>query len=154
MLCKTILKRAVKKMSSFLKMPQLSNDRRTWVCSEMARVQNTREVKRRWPARWPNIPPPAMKIFTITYQKYFQRERAVHNLNQDRSGRHQTVRTPQNINLVQQSLTQHGNRSSRRNGLGLSPTSFLRIVEQDINLSLRIDKTVGDPTNGLHFATD
>ena len=38
-------------MSSFLKMPQLSNDQRTWVCLEMARVQNATEVIRHSPAR-------------------------------------------------------------------------------------------------------
>ena len=99
-------------MSSYSKMPRLSNDHRTWVCLEVARVQNATEVIRHWPARWPNVPPPASKITTITYQR-FQREGTVHNLNRGQSGRPITVRTPQNINLVQQSLTQYGNRSSR-----------------------------------------
>ena len=86
-------------MSSCLKMPQLSSDQRTWVCLEMTRVQNAIEVIRRWPARWPNIPPPTRKIVTITYQKC-QREGMVPNLSKGRSGRPQTVRTPQNISLV------------------------------------------------------
>ena len=64
MLCKTIFKPALK-MSSFLKMPQLSNDQRTWVCLEMALVQNATVVIRHWPARWPNIPPSSRKIVAI-----------------------------------------------------------------------------------------
>ena len=54
-------------MFSFLKMPRLSNDQRTWVCLEMACVQNATEVIRRWPARCPNIPLPTRKIVTIPY---------------------------------------------------------------------------------------
>ena len=50
------------KMSSFLKMPQLSSDQRTWLCLEMASAQNATEAIRRWPAQWPNIPPSSRKI--------------------------------------------------------------------------------------------
>ena len=144
-------------MSSFLKMPRPSNDQRTWVCLEMARVQNATEVIRRWPARWPNIPPPTKILVAITYQR-FQREGTVHNLNKGQSVRPRTIRTPHNINLVQEYLTQDGNRSSRRNGLGLSPTSFLRIVERDINfhpyvLIKRHRLRAGDPAQRLAFCT-
>ena len=97
------------------------------------------------------------KIVTITYQK-FQREGTVHDLNKGRSGRPRTIRTPQNIDLVQQSLTQNGNRSSMRNGLGLSPASFLHIVEQDINFHPYVlikwhMLRVGDSAQWLAFCT-
>ena len=67
-------------------------------------------------------------FFTITktYQKFLQ-EATCHDLNKGRSGRRRTARTPENIELVRESLTQHGNRSSRRNGLSLSRSSFHRI---------------------------
>ena len=57
-------------MSSFLKMPRLSHDQRTWVCLEITCVQNATGVIRCWPARWPNIPPPTGKIRTETPQTY------------------------------------------------------------------------------------
>ena len=53
-----------------------------------------------------------------------------HNLNKERSGRQRTARTQSNINAVTQSLQQNGRRSARRNGCGVSPSSFCRIVKE------------------------
>ena len=60
------------------------------------------------------------------------REATCHDLNKGRSGRPRTARTPENIEFVRESLTQHGNRSFRRNGLGLSRSSFHHIAKLDI----------------------
>ena len=98
-------------------MPRLSKEQRVWVCLQHARIQNAAEVKRRWPGRWGNVPSPTKRTITKTYQKFLQ-EATCHDLNKGRSGRRRTARTPENIELVRESLTQHGNRSSRRKGLG------------------------------------
>ena len=80
------------------------------------RCRNAAEVRRRWQGRFGNIPAPTKRTITKTYQKF----------------RPRAVRTPENIELVRESLTQHGNRSSRQNGLGLSRSSFHRIAKLDI----------------------
>ena len=94
-----------------LNMPRLSKDQRVWVCLEHARIQNAAEVRRRWPGRWGNIPAPTKRIISTTYRK-FLREATCHDLNKGRSGRPRTARTPENIELVRESLSQHGERSS------------------------------------------
>ena len=53
-------------------------------------------------------------------------------LTKGRSGRRRTVRTPEVIEMVRNSLVDNGLRSSRRNGLGLTATSFRRIVSENI----------------------
>jgi hypothetical protein len=91
-----------------LNMPRLSKDQRVWVCLEHARFQNAEEVRRRWPpGRWGNIPAPTKRTISTTYRK-FLREATFHDLNKGRSGRPRTARTPENIELVRESLSQHG----------------------------------------------
>jgi len=110
-------------------MPRLTIAQRTWVCIEFARVGNAHEVLRRWRHRWHNIRHPTVRTILKTFEK-FEGEGTTHNLNKERSGRRRTVRTPGNIALVQNVLRRNGKRSSRRNGLNLSPTSFRRIVKE------------------------
>jgi len=43
-----------------------------------------------------------------------------------------TARTPENINEIRESLVRDGKRSSRRNGLVLTKSLFLRIIHNDI----------------------
>ena len=113
-------------------MPRSSKDQRVWVYLEHARIQNAAEVRRRWRCRWGNnIPAPTKRTISTTLRK-FLREATCHDLNKGRSGRPRTARTPENIELLRESLTQHGNRSSRRNGLGFSRSSFHRIAKLDI----------------------
>ena len=121
-----------------LDMPRLSKDQRVWVCLEHARIQNAAEVRTRWPGRWGNIPAPSKRTISTTHWKFLQ-EATCHDLNKGRSGHPRTARTPENIELVRESLTQHGNRSSRRNGLELSSRSFHRIAKPDIIPSIRYD---------------
>ena len=109
-------------------MPTLSKDQRLWVRLQHANIQNAVEVKRRWPGGWGNVPSPIKRTITKTYQKFLQ-EATCHDLNKGRSGRRRTARTPKNIEHVRESLTQRGNRSSRRNGLGLSRSSFHRTAK-------------------------
>ena len=68
------------------------------------------EVRRRWPGRWGNIPAPTKQKISTTYRK-FLREATCRNLNKGRSGCPRKAKTPENIELVRESLAQHGNRS-------------------------------------------
>jgi hypothetical protein len=138
-----------------LNMPRLSKDQRVLVCLEHARFQNAEEVKRRWPGRWGNIPAPTKRTINTTYRK-FLREATCHDLNKGRNGSPRTARTPENIELVRESLSQHGKRSSRRNGLGLSRSSFHRIAKLDIKfhpyvMITRQKLREGDPVQRMAF---
>ena len=117
---------------------------RIWVSLHHARIQNAAEVKRRWPHRWENAPSPTKRTITKTYQNFLQ-EATCHDLNKGRSGRRRTARTPENIELVRESFTQHGNRASRRNGLGLSRSSFHRPYCKTLHQipSIRYDYAAG-----------
>ena len=108
-------------------MPQLTIAQRTWVCFEYARVGNALEVSRRWRNHWQNVRPPTVRTILKTFQK-FETEGTCHNLNKGNSGRPRTARAPVNIARVRNAVRRNGKRSSRRNGLNLSPASFLRIM--------------------------
>ena len=141
------------KKSFFLKMPRLTKDQRVWVCLEYARLNNASEVKRRWP--WPDIQPPSDRTIKNTFNK-FVREGTCLNCNRNRSGRPKTARTKENIQNVRQSLQQDGRRSARRNGLGLTKSSFLRIIHLDIKfhpyvLVKRKKLKPEDPARRLQF---
>ena len=136
-------------------MPRLTKDQRVWVSLEYGRVNNAQEVRRRWAGRWGNVPAPTVRTVLRTFQK-FVREGTCLNLNQGRSGRQRTARTAANIELVRQSLLENGQRSSRRNGLGLSRRTFQRIVQLDIKfhpyvLIRRQKLREGDPAQRLAF---
>ena len=92
------------KVTSLLRgMPCLTIEQRVWVCVEYARVSNVREVLRRWPNYWFNIPTPCKESVIKTYRKFVQ-EGTCHNLNKLRSGLRRTARTKENIELVKRSL--------------------------------------------------
>ena len=99
-----------------------------WVCIEYARFNNAQEFIQRWVIYWDNnIPAPSKQTVIKTFRKCEQ-EDSCHNLNKGRRGR-----TAENIELVRQSLTENGQRSSWKNGLGLSCRTFQRIVRLDLN---------------------
>ena len=63
---------------------------------------------------------------------------------------------PENIELVRESLTHHGNRSLRRNGLGLSRSSYHRIAKHDVRfhpyvMIMRQELKDGDPVQRISF---
>lgn len=138
-----------------IKMPRLMKDQRVSICLEYARVNNACEVLRRWAERWGNLPAPTKRTVMKTYRK-FVHEGTCLNINKGRSGRRRTARTAENIELVRQSLTENGQRSGRRNGLGLSRTTFERIVKIDIKFHpyvlIGMQKLrEGDPAQRLAF---
>lgn len=113
------------------KMPRLNKDQRVWICLEFGRTNNAHEVSRRWHRRWPNDQAPTIRTILKTFSK-FVNEGTCLNVNKGRSGRLRTARTPEIIEQVRNSLNADGLRSSRRNGLQLTRSSFLRIVHLDI----------------------
>ena len=135
-------------------MPRLTLDQRVWICIEFSKCNNAHEVIRRWPNRWQNVRPPTDKTVKQTFRK-FEAEATCHNLNKGRSGRPRTVRTAGNINHVRTSLQQDGIRTSRRNGLNLSPSSFLRITKElKLHPYVLVKKQKlkdGDPARRLAF---
>jgi len=72
---------------------------------------------------------PSAQAFRKTFAK-FQREGTCHNLHKGNSGRLRAVRTQENYARFRASLEENGKRSSRRNGLQISPTSFRRIAKE------------------------
>ena len=139
-----------------LNMPRLSKDQRVWVCLEHARIQNAAEVRRRWPGRWGSIPAPPNEQSAQRIENFCEKRSTCHDLNKGLSGRPRTARTPENIELVRESLTQHGKRSSRRNGLGLSRSLFHRIAILDIKFHPYVTITrqklrEGDPVQRMTF---
>ena len=136
-------------------MPQFSKDQRVWMSLEFARTRNAHEVRRRWPNHFQGIRAPTITTILKTYEK-FEQEGTILNVNKGRSGRRRTARTPVNIDMVRNSLEENGLRSSRRNGLGLTRASFLRIVNLDIKFHpyvlIRRQKLVqGDPARRVTF---
>ena len=109
-------------------MPRLTKEQRVWISLEMAAIENAAEILRRWPAQWPGINAPSAVTVQKTYKK-LQAEGTCHNLHKSRSGRLRTARSVQNIERAREALIENGSRSSRRNGLGLSQSSFVRIVK-------------------------
>ena len=136
-------------------MPRLTIQQRVWVCLEYARVNNAEEVVRRWRINWGDVPAPSTRTVLKTCRKFLA-EGTCHNVNKRRSGRTRTARTAENIKLVRQSLTQNGQRSSQRNGLGLSRRTFQRIIKFDLKfhpyvLIQRQKLRDGDPAQRLAF---
>ena len=110
-------------------MRQFSDEQRTWVCLEMARVQNANEVIRRWRNRWAPARPPCKSAIYKMYDK-LKTHSTCRNRNKEGSGRPRTARSEENLERVKAALDEDGNRSSRRNGLGLARSSFLRVIKE------------------------
>ena len=109
-----------------LNMPRLSKEQRVRVCLEHTKYQNAEEVRRRGPVLWGNILAPTKRTIIQTYRKSLW-EATCHDLNKGR-----TVRTRENIEHVCEFLLQDGKRSSGRNELGLSRSSFHCIAILDV----------------------
>ena len=115
--------------STSVKMHHLSQDQRTWICLEMARVENARQVRRSWVQEWPGVPPPSARAILYNYNKYKEHGTS-HNRHKGNSGRNKTARSLENVERVRRSIQRNGNVSSRRNGLGMSRSTFNRIVHE------------------------
>ena len=109
-------------------MPEIGPVNKTTTSLDV-RVNKATEVRRRWYLHFAERAPPSITVIKKNVKK-FNEEATCHNLNKGRSGHLKTVVNQENIDMVRQSLDEDGKRSSRRNGLGLKPTSFRRIVKE------------------------
>ena len=87
----------------------------------------------------------------------FNNEGTTMNLNKNRSGRKNTARTPENINLVLEHLLEDPKKSARRNGLDLSNYTFQRLVKCELEwypykMRVRHELLQADYPRRLHFA--
>ena len=98
---------------------------------EMARLNNTHQVGRSWANHWNEIQAPAVSTIIRNFEKN-QEHGTTANLNKGNSGRQRTARSAESIQRVRRSLQRNGVTSARRNGLGLSRSSFSRIVRCDL----------------------
>ena len=112
-------------------MGQLTLDQRVWICMEMARLNNAHQVSRSWANHWPGIQAPAVSTIIRNFKKY-QEHGTSANRNKGKSGHQRTARSAESIRRVHRSLQRNGVTSARRNGLGLSRSSFNRIVRCDL----------------------
>ena len=111
---------------------QLTTEQRVFLVQEYLRTHSLQDVANAFAEQFPNRAPPAKSTIWKNVRKYLQEGTSL-NLNQGRSGRPRTARTPQNIEAVRQQLEGNpANLSGRRNGLGLTQTAFRRIVRLDL----------------------
>ena len=105
-------------------------------------------------AVFPDIQPPQVKTIIKTFRKFVNEGTCI-DLNKGRSDRRRSATSQENVDRVRQSLENDGLRSSRRNGLGLSQSSFVRIVNR-LNyhpyvLIRRHKLKPGDPAQRMTF---
>ena len=88
------------------KMVQLTTQERTWICIQIARLQNAAAVQHLWGQQWPGIVPPHPTTIRRNFRKY-QAHGTNLNMNKSRSGRRKTARTTVNIRRVCRSLNRN-----------------------------------------------
>ena len=110
---------------------QLTTEQRVFLVNEWIRTGSLQQVAAAFRLQYPDRDVPAKSTIWKNVRKY-QDEGTSLNLNKGRSGRRKSARTDDNIATVQQELDNNPHVSARRNGLGLSKSSFQRIVRRDI----------------------
>ena len=111
---------------------QLTTEQRIFIVETYHETRSFPQVTQRFRLAFPQRNPPTIANMRKTIQR-FQRLGTVLNQNTVNSGRSRTARTARNVNLVEQALINNPHVSSRRNGLGLSRSTFNRITRIDLN---------------------
>jgi len=113
-------------------MVQLTDDQRVFVVTKYLETKSFKTVVDAFRLIYPNRNPPTKSTIWNNVQKY-KNHSTSKNLNKETSGSHRTVRTQNNINQVRTLLqNQPDGTSCRRNFIGLSKSSFNRIVREDM----------------------
>ena len=114
-------------------MVQLTPEQRVFVVTKFLENKSLLATQVAFSEAFPNRNPPAKTTIWANVKKYREHATSL-NRNKGHSGRRRTARTEDNIGAVQQQLLEHPRgTSSRRNGLGLSHSSFNRITKLDLN---------------------
>lgn len=111
---------------------QLTQEQRVFIVEEYFRSNNIAVVLNGFVGRFPDRRRPTRRTITKLLEK-FQTRGTVKNQNAGNSGRLRTARTPENVELVRQTLEENPEISARRNGLGLSRSTFNKITLLDLN---------------------
>ena len=112
---------------------QLTNEQRVFfVVRSYYQTRSYAAVRERFRARFPERQPPPSKSTIERNVKKYERNFTSRNLNKGRSGRQKTIRTADNIQAVERALQINPRISARRNGLGLTKTTFNCITKKDL----------------------
>ena len=112
---------------------QFSPDERTFMVEKYLSTHNCNEVIREFLLQYPHRRPPTSRTILYNVRKFRQHHTCL-NRNQFNSGCLRTARLPENIELVRQAILENPNVSIRRNGTGLTRTTFNLIARLDLNL--------------------
>ncbi len=138
-------------------LPQFTTAERVFMVNKYIDTKSPTETIRLFALQFPNSRIPDRKTILRNYTKYIIHGQST-NRNKGNSGRRRTVRTPANINRVQQALQVDPQVSARRNPLHMAPSSFNRITHHDLHwhpycIQQRNALEPGDPNRRLTFST-
>ena len=113
-------------MNSMLRLKmQLTEQQRVFVVKNYFETKSFEIVQQRYEENFPERSSTKKTIWKNV--RKFNNEGTTMNLNKNRSGRKNTARTRENINLVLEHLLEDPKKSARRNGLDLSKATFQRL---------------------------
>lgn len=112
-------------------MSQLTNEERDFITEAYIKSGSFAEVKREFQKRFPGRQPPASSTIHRNYNKYMMHGNCI-NRYKSNSGRKRAARTAENIAKVRKALEENPWLSSRKNGIGLSTSTFNRIARLDL----------------------
>ncbi len=114
-------------------MGQLTTEQRVFVVTKFHENKSLQATQDAFRESFPDRDPPSKPTIWANVKKYRDHGTSL-NRNKGHSGRRRTVRTVDTIATVRQHLQDHPRgTSSRRNGLGLSHSSFNRITTLDLH---------------------
>ena len=137
-------------------MVQLTLEQRVFVVTNFFSTKSYVEVQRLFRAAFPGRNPPTRMTIHRNVNKYLQHATS-QNRNREASGRKRTGRSNDNIDRVQEALENNPKGiACRRNGLGLSPSTFNRIVKKDLKwhpykIRVRHELKPTDPDRRIRF---
>ena len=112
-------------------MVQLNVEQRIFIVTKYIETRSYNDVREAFRLRFPQRNAPSKKTIYTNVKKYKEKGTSL-NLNKGRSGRRVSIRTPENIQLVRDTLNGNPNVSTRRNGLPISRRTFQRIIQEDL----------------------
>ena len=113
-------------------MVHLTTEHRVLVVEKFFRLRSYVLVKEAFALRFPDRQLPSKSTIERNVLKYQRDETSLYR-NKGNSGRKRTVRSEQNIEAVRNQLEVDPHVTARRNGLGLSKSTFNRITEPELH---------------------
>lgn len=111
---------------------QLTKDERVFIVTNYAITRSYRQVQNLFRLQFNQLHPPCKRTIWKNWRKYRQSGTSL-NLNKGNSGRLITTRTQRNVRRVLNTVRENPRISCRRNTLGISKSSFNRIIRKNIN---------------------